>query len=55
MNNQKWKGIKLTFFTDDDTFKNTFKGSDKFNMNNEESRIKFQGNTLFGMMLMRAS
>lgn len=48
------KGIKLTFFTADDTVKTYLKGSNKLNMNNEETKFIFQGNTLFGMMLTPA-
>lgn len=50
----EWKGIKLIFCTDDDTVKTYLKGSNKFNMNNEETKFIFQGNTFLGMMLTPA-
>lgn len=50
----EWKGIKLTFFTDSYTVKTYLKGSNKFNMNNEETKFIFQENTFFGMMLIPA-
>lgn len=34
--------------------KTYLKGSNKFNMNNKETQFIFQGNTLFGMMLIPA-
>lgn len=43
------------FFTHDVTVKIFIKGSNKFNMNNEETQFIFQVNTLFGMVLTPAS